>query len=187
MLNDYSGEFIPEIGFESFSKDALIGILKTYAKLYSAVDGFWYLSIMERFNDDEALACDMWVWERAVNYELDRLTRLLKIQGNDVISLMKSFQLSPWFWVFKYQMEIKDNNHALLTITDCPTLRALEKEGTGREQKICKIVEPMIFQKYADYFNSDIEVQYLKIPPRKNKDEICCRWEFSKGRILIKS
>ncbi|MDY7036019.1 MAG: DUF6125 family protein [Thermodesulfobacteriota bacterium] len=178
MLNDYSGEFVHGVGFKNFSKDALVGLLKTYAKLYAAVDGFWYLSIKERINDDEALACDMWVWEKAVKYELDRLTTLLKIKGNDVVSLMKALQISPWFWVFKYEMDIKNNNHAILTVTDCPTLRALEKEGTGREEKICKIVEPMIFKKYSEYFNPNIEVQYLKIPPRKTKDEICCRWEF---------
>ena len=179
MLEDYSGEFDPDISFEKFSKDTLVGLLKTYTKIYLAIDGFWYLSIKNRINDDEALACDMWVWERAVKYELDRLTKILKIQGNDVITFVKALQVSPWFWVYKHKLEVKSKNHAILTITDCPTLTALEKEGAGREEKICKIIEPMVFKKYAEYFNPNIEVQYLKLPPRKSKDEICCQWDFN--------
>jgi len=178
MLQDYSGEFDGNIEFEKFSKEALVKILKVYAKLYSAIDGFWYLSVKERVDDDEALACDMWVWDKAVKYELDRLVKVLNIEGDNVTSLMKALQMSPWFWVFGHNIDIKNDGHAILTITECPTLLALEKEGTGREKRICHIVEPMIFKKYADYFNPSIKVDYLKIPPRKTRDEICCRWEF---------
>ncbi|MDY6881982.1 MAG: DUF6125 family protein [Desulfatiglans sp.] len=179
MLEDYSGEFNGTIEFEKFSREALVGLLKVYAKLYSAIDGFWYLSVKERIDDDEALACDMWVWNKAVKYELDRLVKVLKIEGKNVTSLMKALQMSPWFWVFKYNMDIDNDDHAILTITECPTLAALEKEGTGREKRICQVVEPMIFQEYADYFNPSIKVDYLEIPPRKNRNGICCRWEFT--------
>jgi hypothetical protein len=179
MLEDYSGEFDPDVSFEKFSRDTLVSLIKTYAKLYSAIDGFWYLSVKARSSDEEALACDTWVWERAIKYELDRLTKLLKIQGNDVVTLMKAFQFSPWFSVFTYKMEIEDRNHAILTIIDCPSLRAVEKEGEGREEKLCKTEGPVFFKGFAEYFNPDIEVRCLKIPPRKNEGEICCQWAFS--------
>ncbi|MBN2186005.1 MAG: hypothetical protein JW732_00950 [Dehalococcoidia bacterium] len=179
MLEDYSGAFDPNISFDKLAKDTLVSLTKMYAKLYSAIDGFWYLSVKERINDDEALACDIWVWEKEIKYELGKLTKLLKIQGRDVITLIKALQVSPWFWVLKYKLGVENKNHVILTITDCPTLTALENEGTGREEKICKTVEPLIFKKYAEYFNPNIEVRHLMLPPRKNKDGICCQWDFN--------
>ena len=178
-LNDYSGEFIPDLKFSDFTPDMLSELLKLYSKLYIAVDGFWYLAVKERINNEEALACDIKVWERGSKYELAKITKLLNINGNDVIALSKAMQVSPWFQHIKYKIEFDDKNNATLTVTDCPTLNALEKEGTGREEQICQIVEPKVFNEFALFFNPDIKVNCLKIPPRKSKDEICCQWKFS--------
>lgn len=68
----------------------------------------------------------------------------------------------------------------MMTVTYCPTLDALEKEGQDRENEICNIVEPAIFKCYAAFFSPTIEVKCLKSPPRKSKDdEVCCIWEFT--------
>lgn len=177
-LGDYSGEFNPDISIEDFSKDVLVELLKLYSKLFLAIDGFWYLAIKGRISDEEALACDVWAWEKEVRYEMRRLTKLLRIEGNDVATLMKALQMSPWFQNVAYRIEMAGRNSALLTITDCPVLEALEKEGEGREKTICKVMDAMVFKKYAEFFNPDIEVRYLKLPPRESKRDICCQWEF---------
>ncbi len=177
-LNDYSGEFRPDLRLGDFSPDTLVELLALYGKLYMALDGFWYLAIKERVSNEEALACDIRVWERASRYEMTNITKRLNIQGNDVIALMKGFQVSPWFWNLRHKVEIENRNNAILTITHCPTLDALENEGEGREREICQLVEPRIWNGSASAINPDMEVKCLKSPPRKNRDEICCQWEF---------
>ena len=178
-LRDYSGQFIPELKASDFSHDTLAGLLSLYGKLYLAVDGFWYLTVKERINNQEAIACDIGAWEKLYRYEMSRIRELLNIQGNDVAALMKSIQVTPWFWHTEHKIELENRNTALLTITRCITLDALEKEGEGRENEICKIFCPLMFKRYASFFNSDIEVKPLKSPPRKSKDEVCCQWEFT--------
>jgi len=180
-LKDYSGEFNPDIKFEDFSKDVLIELLKLYSRLYLAIDGFWYLAIKERVSNEEALLCDIRAWEREVKYEMNRLVKLLKIQGNDVVTLMKALQMVPWFRNLEYSMKIINRNDAVLTITRCPTLEALEKEGEGREETICKLVDAEIYKEYAKFFNPSMKVKYLKLPSRQSKEEICCQWEFKVG------
>jgi hypothetical protein len=177
-LRDYSVEFDPNIRFEHFSRDTLVELLKVYSRLYLAVGEFWFLSVMERISHDEAMSCDLWVWEKQVKYEMDRLTKLLKIGGNDVVALFKALQFSPWYWNLEYKMEIKDRGYGVLTVTYCPVLAAMEREGRGREEAICRQLEPLMMKKFADYFNPDIEAKPLKLPPRKSEDEICCQWEF---------
>ena len=180
-LNDYGGCLKPDISMEDFSRDALLSMVQLYCRLFLAVDGFWYLAVKERFSNEDALACDMWTWEKMSRYELDRITKTMKIHGKDVVSLIKAFQLEPWMWNAKYRVEVKNQNYVILTFVDCPVLVSLEKEGQGREETICKVVEPKVFRDYADYFNPNIQIKALKLPPRKSRDEIACIWEFKVG------
>jgi hypothetical protein len=78
----------------------------------------------------------------------------------------------------EYKMEVKNDKLGILTVIQCSTLEALEREGEGREKTFCKNVEPVMFRMYVDCFNSQIEVNCLRVPPRKSKDEIACQWEF---------
>ena len=180
-LSDYSGEFLPNLKLSDFSPDTLAELLKLYARLYIAMDGIWYLTLKERVGDKEALACDIQVWERNCKYEMARIKRQLKIRGNNIVALMKAFQLCPWCLLMKFDIEIRNKNSALYTVTYCPTLDALEAEGGGREEEICHLVEPRIMKAYASAFDPDIQVKCLKSPPRKSQDDICCQWEFSLG------
>lgn len=178
-LSDYSGEPMSDLKLTEFSYDTLIELLKLYSRFYMALDGFWYLTIKEKVNNEEALACDIDVWEKMGKYELAKITRLLNIHGNDIAAFVKGMQISPWFRVIDSKFEFSDKNSAILTITNCPTLNALEKEGEGREDQICNIVEPKVFKNYASFFNPNIDVKCLKSPPRKSKEGICCQWQFS--------
>ena len=178
-LSDYSGDPISDLELTNFSYDTLVELLKLYSRFYMALDGFWYLSVKESASNDQALACDIKVWEKMGKYELSKITKLLNIQGNDVAAFIKGMQISPWFRVIESKFELTNHNSAILTITNCPTLNALEREGEGREHQICHIVEPKVFENYASFFNPAIEVKCLKSPPRTSKDEVCCQWQFS--------
>ena len=177
-LTDYSGEFNPNIKYEDFSKDFLIELLQAYSDYIRKLDGFWYLMVMERLGNDEAFACDTKVWEKMQFLETEMICHLFNIQGNDVAAMMKAFHMSPWMQVCEYNVELKNPNRGIVTITRCPMLLALEKDGQGREVRICQELTPKLFRIQADFFNLDIEVRALKVPPRKSKDEVPCQWEF---------
>jgi len=181
-LPDYSGEFLPNLKPNDFSPGTLADLIALYAKLYTALDGFWYLTIKERVSNDEALACDWGTWEKLCKYEMAKITKLLNIQGSDVMALMKAMQITPSFQNTEHRIEMENQSTAVLTVTRCPTLSALEKEGEGRENEICKIFEPIVFKHYASFFDPDIKIKCLKSPPRKSRDEICCQWEFTGGK-----
>ena len=179
QLNDYSGEFLPNLQLSDFSPSTLAELSALYCKLYLALDGFWYLTVKERISNEEALACDIQAWERVCKYEMAKITKQLNIQGNNVVALMKAIQVTPWIRQTQFKIEVRSDNNAILVVTHCPTLIALEKEGKGRENEICNQVDLKLFKYYTSFFNPDIEVKSLKLPPRKSKDEICCQWEFN--------
>ena len=178
-IDDYSGEFLPDLKMGNFSPDTLVNLLTLYSKLFIALDGFWYLTVKGKVSNEVALACDIGAWERVCRYSMAQITKTLDIKGNDVTALMKAIQITPWYRNNKHEIRIRNQNNAILTITSCPTLDALEKEGKGREEEICNIFCPKLFEWYASYFDSGIDVKCLKTPPRNSKEEICCKWEFA--------
>jgi len=179
---DYSGHFDPEFKHAGLAKDTLLKLLETYNAYMLRIDGYWYLTVMNKWGNDEAFDCDVKVWEKAQLWEMKNVSSVLNIHGEDVETLMKYVQVSPWMWIYKYSIDLKSPDHAILTINHCPTLISLEKEGTGRERLICQELEPKIMGIMASFFNPGIQVNPLKIPPRTGYQDCCCQWEFKLDR-----
>jgi hypothetical protein len=110
--------------------------------------------------------------------EFEGLLETLKIQERDISSFFRVFMLAPWVPQLDYDVDIKDANHAVLTINHYPTLKALEKEGEGREKEICMIVDVEYFKRCATLFSPNLEAFPIDLPPRTNRDGFCCQWEF---------
>jgi hypothetical protein len=178
QLYDYSGDYDPSFNHVRLSKESLVELLHTYSDYIRRLDGNWYLSVMNRCGNDTAFACDTEVWERLVLHELKIARDLLNIRGEDAVAVAKAFQVSPWFWMYKCDLDLQSRDHLVITYRECPTLVALEREGAGREKQICVDLEMKIFMKMAHFYNPKMKVTALKLPPRKSADDICCRWEF---------
>ena len=179
-LTDYSGEFIPNLRLQDFSKDVLVNLLAEYARAFVAMDGFYHTYLSQRFSIEEAGRVGVEIWQKASALTSRRLRKLLNIQGNDVEAMMKWLQVDPGLCsgVYDYTMDLRSKNHGVLTITKCPTLEYFERQGDGRESIICQGEETILFKSCAKLFNPAIECTCLKIPPRKSKEEIPCQWEY---------
>jgi hypothetical protein len=182
LMVDYSSSFDPDFSHEKLAQQTLTRLLRATAEYMRRVDGHWYLSVMEKWGNDEALDCDIKVWERLVIYEMKMLSSLLNIHGDDVVTVMKAIQASPWTLTYACDIDVKSNDHAITTYHHCPTLLALEKEGKGREKLICQELEPRLMGIMAHYFNPNIRVTPLKLPPRDGSSDISCQWEFKLER-----
>ena len=176
--NDYEGNFDPNTRFEDFSKEFLLKALRSYADYIRKLDGIWYLSLKKRAGDDLAFDTDLDVWKTMEVHDVRSTCELFGIKGNDVAAVIKATQMSPWAWVLQKHFELKGPRLGIWTITRCPTLLALEKEGEGRESRICRQVETKLFEIRAKAINPKMKVTPLKLPPRQSTDEIACQWEF---------
>ena len=177
-LYDYGGDFDPSFDYGKLSKEGLVGLLATYSNYIRKLVGHWYLSAMNRSSDDVAFDCDIAVWDKLIKYELKIASEMMNIRGDGVASVAKYFQISPWFWTFDYRLDLQDRNRLVVTFVKCPTLLALEKEGLGREGKICRELEQGLFETIAHHFDPRIAVVPVQVPPRKSVEDVCCKWEF---------
>jgi hypothetical protein len=181
-LADYGGEFDPKFSHDKFSKKTLLRLLKAYFEYMRRIDAFWYATVMDRWGNDEAFNCDVRVWGKGLPYEIRVISSLLGIHGDDVATVMKYLQVSPWMRIHEYEIDMKSSNHAVVTHFTCPILLAMEKEGKGREKLECQELEPKVFRTIAHYFNPSIKVTGLKVPPRTSYSDVCCQWEYKLPR-----
>lgn len=184
-LQDYSGEFRHDIRFEDFSKEALIRLLKSYQKIFVGLMGMWNTVNSERLGREEAFKLDAEVYERQLRrFEIPLVAEAMNIRGNDVVSLLKLFQVAPdgaREGLYEAEYDIKNNNHAIVTFTRCPSLFYFERHGNERDiEALCgpNGVEERAFIEFCKYFNVDMKCRALKRPPRQSPNDICCQWEF---------
>ncbi len=178
-LQDYSGEFNPNLIMQDFSKDALVRAWVTAAKLYIGIDGVWYTLIKERFGEQMASELERELWKRAAPLEFRRVTEAMNIKGDDVATLFKSLQVDPGAeGVMDLEYELKDKNHGIFTVRGCRSLDYFERHGDTALMEMGCGIDVWAFSEYARYFNHRMKTTCLKLPPRKSKDEIACQWEF---------
>lgn len=174
----------PKVDLHYYSKDFLVHLLRLYARFFLSIDGFWYLAVRDRTGNEEALKCDLAVWEREARYESKRLANLFGVSDPDLASFVHILQLTPWFRNLEYTIEERGAGRFVLTVTDCPTLQALEKEGQGREESICGTVEPSILSNYARALRPTIQIRPLRLPPVSRDRQVYCQWEFTDDETI---
>lgn len=162
---------------ERYPRETLVRLLEAYSRLYIAVDGFWYLAVKGEFGNEKALEHDIWVWGKMCRREVEGISEALGVKERDVATFFQVFTMTPWFRKMEYETELRGDGSGVLTILRCPTLIALEREGEGRERSICQGVDVDYFKNFAGFFSRDLEVTPRVIPPRREKQGICCQWE----------
>ena len=181
-LKDYSGEFRPDLKLEDFSKEALIQLIRAAAKLYGGLNQFWYHAVEARLGQETAneIQADVWMKRGASEWEVKNVRNAMNITGDDVASYFKFFQCTPVnATMIDMQFELKDRNHGILTVKQCAPLLVFERNReTVVQQQMCEVVERHGFQIGATLFNPRMKTIPIKLPPRKNKRDIACQWEF---------
>ena len=183
-LEDYSGEFDPDIKYEDFTKDALIRLLKAATDMYLGMDTSWRTVAKKRFGMEVAMDMSREVWydvKRCGCYMESVLPRrAMSITGNDVASWMKHLQIDPGLaCIADIRCEMLDENTGVLTVNHCYALDDMEKLGDPDIQKYnCHELEHKGLQKGVDYMNPKIKVRPLLLPQLGCKREIDCKWEF---------
>lgn len=178
-LDDLSGPFNPNLKFTDFSKDFLVELIGVWQWAWLQMDAAWFDEVKKRYGDKVAWECDLEMWLGVAKRCNPRYAKLANIPLKNVVDSLKVLQLpldNTMGGIFPVEYDIKNENHAIVTVRKCPALEWAEREEPGRIVPICQLNEPQIIRKYI--VNPDIEVKALRLPPRSGKDEIACQWEY---------
>jgi hypothetical protein len=182
-LKDYAGEFRPDIKYENLSKDLLAKLLDYYSEELILLNWMWYDKIAEKLGEEETFKIMVDIWCQIGEFEMKKPMEILNITGDDVATYVKTIQFIASFaqGLYDYKIELKDKNHAVLTVYECPALTSLEESNPEKIPDTCQWLEHVASQAYCNVVNPAIRVSPLKTPPRKDRDEIACQWELKRG------
>ena len=178
-LKDYSGPFKRDVKFEDFSKETLAKLLMAYCKEILTIDTYWHEQMQKRVSEEASRECLIENWCRIGRHEMKWTMDALNIRGNDVEAYAKANQFVPSFaqGIYDYDWDLKDRNHAVLTVRHCPAFSGL-KQDPEKLNWVCQDLEGAAIKAYADAINTDIHVRPLKVGIKGEPDEIACQWEL---------
>jgi hypothetical protein len=178
-LDDLSGPFNPHLRFEDFSKDFLLKLIHIWQYAWLQLDAAWFDVVKDRFGIEAAYDCDVAMWLGVAGRCNPRYARMANIQLKTVVDSLKALQLpldNTMGGLFPVEYDIKNENHAVVTVTNCRALLFCEREAPERIVPMCHVLEPQVIKAYL--INPNIKVTALKLPPRKSLEEIACQWEY---------
>jgi hypothetical protein len=159
-----------------------LALLWNYAALaYMLATDRWYTGVRKRYGDEVAqeLEKEVWIDRGAAEHDLRIGQETMGVRGDDVESLLRSFQFAPGeVGVLRVEFELIDQNHGILTHHACPALDRFEHFDEDRRKHCCGIcIAGMPLS--GEMLNRKIECRPLKLPPRVDANDIACRWEYT--------
>lgn len=178
-LQDLSGPFNPNLEFSDFSKEFLLKLTYEWQWAFLQLDAAWFNQVKNKFSNQWAHECSMEMWLRVETLANPRYAKLAKIPLKNVVDSLKVMQLplaNTIGGVFPVEYDIRNENHAFMTVKKCPVLEWCEKNDPERIKPMCQVNHPQIMKQSVA--NPNIQVTPVQMPPRKGDEGYACKWEF---------
>ncbi|HBA52937.1 DUF6125 family protein [Syntrophorhabdus aromaticivorans] len=146
---------------------------------YRVMDGFWFLSVEEKYGRQAAEHLDEVVWAKIAGMSAKDLVQRFGIEEKGIKGLVKALDLLPWTMIVGYKVMETGDDEAFITVPECPTQVARVKHGLPEFH--CQDMHQAEFESFAHAVDPRIKVECLLAPPDHPPD-LFCKWRFSVER-----
>jgi hypothetical protein len=180
----YTGLFTPRADTVDLSKQQLVTwFLGSHEYLLQCIEA-WATQITVRHGLDVMFDIQYTLWGDTVLPGTKKLKeQYLGITGNSVEDWMKDLQLDATALpgkAFDLAFEMPEPDVGIMTFNRCVAVD--QWEAMGRPdilEKNCHSTCPKSMIVTTKMYNPNMKVDILAIPPRKDPDDVCCKWRFS--------
>ena len=180
----YTGLFSPRPDLADLSKEQLVTwLLGAHEYLLQCIEA-WAAQIVVRYGLDSMFDIQYSLWGNTVLPGVKKLKeRYLGITGNTVADWMKDLQMDATSMpgkAFDMSFEMPEPDVGIMTFNRC--VAADQWEQMGRPdilEKTCHSTCPKSMIVTTKLYNPNMKVDILAIPPRRDPDDVCCKWQFS--------
>jgi hypothetical protein len=180
----YTGLFTPDSKTVELTKPEIVRwLLGSHEYLLQCIEA-WATQITMRYGLDEMFSIQWELWGETVLPGVKKLKeKYLGITGNTVADWMKDLQLDATAMpgkAFDVSFEMPEPDVGIMQFNRC--VAADQWEALGRPdilEKNCHSTCPKSMIVTTKMYNSNMKVEILAIPPRKDPGHVCCKWRFS--------
>ena len=153
--------------------------LKNYIKFllwhYRVVDGFWFLSVEEKYDRMAAEHLDETVWGKIADMSAKDIIHRFHIKEKGLKRFARAMQYCPWTMIVGYQIE-ENEDEVIITVPQCVTQVARVKRNLP--EFFCRDMHQTEFESFAHAVDKGIKVECIFAPPDHPAD-CFCKWRFS--------
>jgi hypothetical protein len=180
----YTGLFTPTPNAVDLSKQQLVTwLLGSHEFLLQCIEA-WATQVIVRYGLDTMFDIQYTLWGDTVLPGTKKLkAEYLGINGDTVEDWMKDLQIDATAMpgkAFDLSFEMPEPDVGIMTFNRCVAVD--QWEAMGRPdilEKNCHSTCPKSMIVTTKMYNPNMKVEILAIPPRKDPDDVCCKWRFS--------
>ncbi len=180
----YTGLFTPEDRAFELSKPELVTwLLGSHEYLLQCIEA-WATQITVRYGLDEMFDIQWTLWGESVLPGAKKLkAEHLGIAGSTVADWMKDLQIDATAMpgkAFDLSFEMPEPDVGIMTFNRCVAVDQWESMGRPDIlEKNCHSTCPKSMIETVKMYDPNMAVEILAIPPRRDPDDVCCKWRFS--------
>ena len=179
--------FMPDERYSQCSKERLVKMaLGSHEFGLRAIEQ-WSTQVIMRYGLDEMFSIQWDLWsDKVLPRTRDIKIKWMNVEGGNttpVEGFMKDIQLDATSFpgkAFEMTFEMPDRNTGIVGFNKCCSVD--QWEALGRPdilKKNCHSVCPASMIETAKMYHPNMKVDVLAIPPRKCKEDVCCRFKLS--------
>jgi hypothetical protein len=180
----YTGLFTPTADVGELTKEQLVTwFLGSHEYLLQCIEA-WATQITVRYGLDEMFDIQYTLWGESVLPAVKKLkAEYLGIAGTTVADWMKDLQMDATALpgkAFDLSFEMPEPDVGIMTFNRCVAVD--QWEAMGRPdilEKNCHSTCPKSMIVTTKMYDPNMKVEILAIPPRKDPEDVCCKWRFS--------
>lgn len=180
----YTGVFSPTAGTGDLTKPELVRwVLGSHEYLLQCIEA-WATQLTVRDGLDTMFDIQFTLWGDVVLPTAKKLKeQYFGITGSTVADWMKDLQIDATALpgkAFDCTFEMPEPDVGVLTFNRCVAVD--QWEAMGRPdilEKNCHSTCPKSMIVTTEYYDPNMKVDILAIPPRVEDGDVCCRWQFS--------
>ncbi len=179
-LNDYSGQFRPDLRLTDFSRKQLARMYLSLHKYNFAMLKSYGAWCKDKLGYENITTMHADVWNEALLIDARKImARHLNTPERGIDSFLKALQvdivLQPPSFDINFEMQSED--HCIITFNKCYAVTVLELLGQEEQMEKCCGMDMAVFERSATIFDPDLKFNVLQMLPRPAKDSVCCKWE----------
>ena len=161
--------------FENMEAPDLRKYIKFLLWHYRLVDAFWFLNVVERYDQSVAEHINEQVWWRIGERSAKDLVTSFQIKEKGLKGFVKAIRYQPSSINLEYDIQAK-SDEVIISVPSCPPQVARKKRGMG--EFVCKEMHQGFFERFIREIDEQIKFECIFAPPDPHPEDMFCKWRF---------